>query len=140
MIAMSSVIGKVKDIDDLQIIVEIDLEACSRCQHEGHCRLVDTGDKQTITAYNYEGFDLKPEDRVEIASSPSRVVLLSILLYFFPVLLLLIGAAAGYWISGSELYSALTGIAGGIAAFTVIYGIDRKYGKNFKHKITRVIK
>ena len=140
MISMSSVIGKVKDIDGLRIAVEIDLEACSRCQHEGHCRLVDTGDKQTVTAYNYEEFGLNPGDSVEIASSPSRIVLLSMLLYFFPVLLLIIGAAAGYCISGSELYSALTGIAGGIAAFTVIYGIDRKYGKNFKHKITRVIK
>ncbi|MFO8061613.1 MAG: SoxR reducing system RseC family protein [bacterium] len=137
---MSSVIGKVINIDGLRITVEIDMEACSRCQHEGHCRIADTADKQTVTAYNYEELEMKPGDSVEIASSPSRIVLLSMLLYFFPVLLLITGAAAGYWISGSELYSALTGIAGGIAAFTVIYAIDRKYGQNFKHKITRVIK
>lgn len=136
---MAEVLGTVIQVKDDKVVVEVKLEQCETCSSHAECAIVKREPcKKIIIDHCTE--ELKIGDRVEIGTSDSRVAFISFFLYIFPVIFLVSGALIAFKLTNSDVISGFSGIISAAAAFAVIFIVDRKYGKHFKHKITRVIK
>lgn len=136
---MAEVIGRVIQVTDDKVVVEVKLEHCETCASHAECSIVQREPcKKIIVDKNTA--ELNIGDKVEIGTADANVAFLSFFLYLFPVLLLIAGALLAFRFTDSEVIAALAGLASAGIAFTVIFIYDRKYGDKFKHKITRVIK
>ncbi len=137
---MTEVQGKVKEIKGNNIIVEINRDACENCSKHAHCTIIEKNSNMKISINKNNSVNVKIEDMVIIETGVNRIISLSILLYAFPVLMVLLFAVSANQITKSENIIVIVSLIGGLIAFAVIYIIDKVIGKKFKHKITRVIK
>ena len=118
-------------------------EACDSCASKGACHTMGGGKEMEVAVLNPIG--ARVGDRVVITLGTSPFLKATFLVYMFPVLLLVVGAAAGEWISrsaglGSPLPSALLGfgaLAAGLLCMRII--ARRLSGKaQYRPRITRV--
>ncbi|MCK4524673.1 SoxR reducing system RseC family protein [candidate division WOR-3 bacterium] len=138
--SMTEVQGKVKEIKGNNIIVEINRDDCEGCSKHTHCTIIEQNSNMNISVNRNDSVSVEIEDIVLIETGVNRIISLSILLYAFPVIMVLIFAIIANQITKSENIVIIISLIGGLIAFAVIYIIDKVIGKKFKHKITRVIK
>lgn len=118
-------------------------EACDSCSSKGACHTMGGGKEMEVSVLNPIG--ARVGDRVVIKLGTSPFLKATFLVYMFPVLLLVIGAAAGEWISrsaglGSPLPSALLGLGALAAGLLCMRTIARRLAEKaeYRPRITRV--
>ena len=127
------------------VLVQIQQRSgCKTCDAHDTCDVVANQKKIEIEAINLLGADIG--DRVEISMTEGSLLKLSFLIYFMPVVALLVGA-----IAGSKLAPALQmdptrlSILSGFITMGMVFGLlkwfDRKSGLKEKltPRITRVL-
>lgn len=97
---------------------------CSTCQSRGSCHVMDGRD--TLIEVDND-LHAKVGDRVEITVPTTTLLKLSILVYFVPILALLVGAYLGAaWASSFQLEATLASVLGGALAMgATFYGLKR---------------
>ncbi|MFO7739247.1 MAG: SoxR reducing system RseC family protein [Desulfatiglandaceae bacterium] len=117
--------------------------ACAHCESRGVCH-VGEGNAMVIEVPN--DLQAKVDDRVEISVPTSSLVKLSLLVYFFPILGLIVGAFAGNaWASSFHVQPALASIVCGGSAmaitFCVLRWMDRsaRYRDKYQPRMTRIL-
>lgn len=118
-------------------------EACDSCASKGACHTMGGGKEMEVAVLNPIG--ARAGDRVVIKLGTSPFLKATFLVYMFPVLLLVVGAAAGEWISrsaglGSPLPSALLGFGSLAAGLVFMRIIARRLAEKaeYRPRITRV--
>jgi len=118
-------------------------EACDSCSSKGACHTMGGGKEMEVAVLNPIG--ARVGDRVVIKLGTSPFLKATFLVYMFPVLLLVVGAAAGEWISrsaglGSPLPSALLGFGSLAAGLVFMRIIARRLAEKaeYRPRITRV--
>ena len=118
-------------------------EACDSCSSKGACHTMGGGKEMEVAVLNPIG--ARVGDRVVIKLGTSPFLKATFLVYMFPVLLLVVGAAAGEWISrsaglGSPLRSALLGFGSLAAGLVFMRIIARRLAEKaeYRPRITRV--
>jgi sigma-E factor negative regulatory protein RseC len=118
-------------------------EACDSCASKGACHTMGGGKEMEVAVLNPIG--ARVGDRVVIKLGTSPFLKATFLVYMFPVLLLVVGAAAGEWISrsaglGSPLPSALLGFGSLAAGLVFMRIIARRLAEKaeYRPRITRV--
>jgi sigma-E factor negative regulatory protein RseC len=100
--------------------------ACDNCSSKGMCHTLGGGKEAEVPVVNPVA--ARVGDRVVIKLETSPLLKATFLIYMFPILLLVVGAAFGEWISrawalDSSLPSALLGfssLAAGLAAMRIM--------------------
>jgi sigma-E factor negative regulatory protein RseC len=88
-------------------------DACDSCSSKGTCHTLGGGREMEVSAINSIG--ARVGDRVVLKMDTAAFLKGTFLVYMFPILLLVGGAALGEWISrGSEPQSPLSSILFGI--------------------------
>ena len=106
--------------------------ACSGCEHHGSCE-VFSGEPKVIEVSN----DLQAEigDRVEISMPEQSLVRISLLVYFFPVVALIVGACAGQaWAESLNMPSTPASIVGGVLAMAITFWALRWFERSGRVK------
>jgi sigma-E factor negative regulatory protein RseC len=118
-------------------------EACDSCASKGACHTMGGGKEMEVAVLNPIG--ARVGDRVVIKLGTSPFLKATFLVYMFPALLLVVGAAAGEWISrsaglGSPLPSALLGFGSLAAGLLFMRIIARRLAEKaeYRPRITRV--
>jgi sigma-E factor negative regulatory protein RseC len=118
-------------------------EACDSCNSKGACHTMGGGKEMEVAVLNPIG--ARVGDRVVIKLGTSPFLKATFLVYMFPALLLVVGAAAGEWISrsaglGSPLPSALLGFGSLAAGLLFMRIIARRLAEKaeYRPRITRV--
>jgi sigma-E factor negative regulatory protein RseC len=112
----------------LQVTVERG-EACHACQARGACQALGGQTKDIVLLVDNE-LDAGPGDRVRITMAESAVIKASLVLYLFPALGLVAGAAGGWFLARARewqgdlpaILGALTGLIVGFALAKVVGG------------------
>ena len=137
---MANIIGTIKSIENKKVKVDIPVEGCSQCPQKGHCRIMDHNAYNTVFIDDANINELHVGDSVELSVHYKQIIFLSLFLYVFPVVMLLLFAIIGNLFYKNEIIIALFGIIGAFVSFIIIKLFDMKRGKDFKHKIKRVVK
>ncbi len=118
-------------------------EACHHCESQGLCRMLSSNE-MIVEASNELG--ARTGDRVEIGLPTGSFLTLSLVVYFIPVVALVIGAALGWSEAPRFGYdstwgSAFCGAAFLAAAFLFAKVFERKAGmkKRYQPRITRIL-
>lgn len=109
-------------------ILPVSLSSCDGCESKSGCgtsllKPLFSSNKQLLVAKNT--VDAKPGDQVVIGLERMAIVLSSLIIYLFPLLMLLIGAAAGKSIAlmadleKAEIVSIFTGVTSAVIAFYI---------------------
>ena len=116
--------------------------ACNHCNSKGSCNI---SNRDIIVEVNNE-LQAKPGDYVEVSIPEGSILKLSALVYFFPVIALLVGAFLGSFLSKHlQTDPTMTAIIGGgifmASAFFILKNIERsrKSGGNDYPRITRIL-
>lgn len=127
----------------IQVTVERG-EACHACQARGACQALG-GQTRDIVLLVDNDLDANPGDRVRITMAETAVIKASLVLYLFPALGLIGGAAAGFAVGESlELPtdpSAIFGALGGlILGFLVSWLMGSRMSRNkaFTPRLTAI--
>lgn len=93
--------------------------ACAHCKSRGSCG-VAAGEIMTIEVTN--DLQAKANDHVEISVPSGSLVKLSLLVYFIPVLALVVGAGAGAaWAKSFNMQPTLASIVCGAVAMGIVF-------------------
>lgn len=119
-------------------------EVCDGCASKGACHTMGGGREMEVAVINLIG--ARVGDRVVLKLETSPFLKATFLIYMFPILLLVAGAAAGEWISrsfglASLLPSALLGFGSLAAGLLLMRMIARRLAKKdeYRPRIARVI-
>ena len=117
--------------------------ACSSCESHGACHIIS--DKEMLIEVP-NTLDAGVGDRVEISVPTRSLLKLSLLVYFFPIIMFVAGAVlGGQWGEASHKDPSLMSIAGGIIAmagsFLVLKRLDRFAGgrEELHPRMTRIL-
>ena len=119
-------------------------EACDSCSSKGACHTMGGGQEMEVAVLN--PIQARVGDRVILKLDASPLLKATFLIYMFPILLLMAGAAAGEWISRSSgldspLPPALLGFGSLAAGLYVMRIIARRLAKKdeYRPRIARVL-
>ena len=119
------------------------ISACSRCEQHGSCE-VFSGKAKLIEVPN----DLQAEvgDRVEVSMPENSLMKISLLVYLFPVIALIVGACMGQsWAEVFNMPSSLASVVGGgfamACAFWVLRWFERsgRVKDEYHPRMTRIL-
>jgi sigma-E factor negative regulatory protein RseC len=136
--------GIVKTVGPGKAFVQIQRsEACSRCSSKGACGML-SNKEFVIPAINE--LEATVGDRVEVSVPTDVFLTASLLVYFIPVVALVIGAAVGWWAAprwGKDptLLSVFCAAAAMALTFIAVKAADRKLAGNQRNhpRITRIM-
>jgi sigma-E factor negative regulatory protein RseC len=118
--------------------------ACKGCSARGACHSVGNSDQMEVKAINEAG--AKVGDRIVLLFETASLLKATFLLYVFPILLLIIGAAIGQEMAphigfNPSGLSALTGFSFFVAAVMIIKTRANKMArkKEYHPKIVKII-
>ena len=118
--------------------------ACKGCSASGACHSVGNSDQMEVKAINEAG--AKVGDRIVLLFETASLLKATFLLYVFPILLLIIGAAIGQEMAphigfNPSGLSALTGFSFFVAAVLIIKTRANKMAqkKEYHPKIVKII-
>ncbi len=118
--------------------------ACNTCASKGACQTHNSGKEMEVEALNSPS--AKIGDNVVISIKTSSLLKMSFLLYVFPILCMIVGAAIGLEIAhilsvDSSVCSAIVGLSFFVLAFAVIKTTGNKMAsKNaYRPKIIKIL-
>jgi len=119
-------------------------EACHACQAKGACQALGGQTRDIVLLVDNE-LGAHPGDRVRITMAETAVIKASLVLYLFPALGLIGGAAAGWALGQSQGWSAdppaILGALGGlVVGFLVSWLVGRRMSRNkaFAPRLTAI--
>lgn len=112
--------GIVQRVEGGKAIVAMETAGCSSCGQGGSCGIgkMAAGRPATLLTLPVSG-DIKTGDLVCIALPESRLTLSALLGYLFPAFAMLMGAAIGSLLNGSDAATALGAMVGFVAALAI---------------------
>jgi positive regulator of sigma E activity len=113
--------GIVKEVKDRLAIINInDSGSCEECSAKLFCNPSDYG-KRSLTVT--DPFGVHPGDKVRISIKGKKIIAVSLILYGFPLMLLLISIFLGMnlFTSNKEIFSSLLAIVSAGIYFLIIY-------------------
>lgn len=120
-------------------------EMCEACASQGACKVLGGGKEMEVEAIN--AAQARPGDQVLLTLENQSLIKLSFLVYMFPILALIAGAALGQKVAPLlGLGSELTSFGLGSILFGIAFLIVRKKDKKLEQtgatipKVTRIIK
>ena len=127
----------------IQVTVERG-EACHACQAKGACQALGGQTRDIVLTVDNE-LDAAPGDRVRITMAETAVIKASLVLYLFPALGLVGGAAVGWALAGPMGWSndppAILGALGGLVLGFVaswLVGSRMARNKTFAPRLTAI--
>jgi sigma-E factor negative regulatory protein RseC len=118
--------------------------ACEGCSARKGCHITADGQDMEVRAANDIG--ARVGDRVLVGIASASVLKISFLLYMFPVLLMIAGAAIGQQVAAAlGMQGSVPAALGGVACFAVAFGVIRIRSrrlaarKEYQPRIVRVI-
>lgn len=119
---METETGTVIDLTDGKAVVQVEIgEHCARCAAHRPCSAMGSGFRQ-IEVDNRLGAVVG--DRVQVDCPPQSRIMSAALLFFFPIVLALVGYFIGYSIRPTEGSGIVGTFAGLILAFMLIWGVN----------------
>ena len=119
-------------------------EGCESCSSKGACHTMGGGKEMEVSVINR--MDARVGDRVVLRLEASPFLKATFLIYMFPILLLVAGAAAGEWISGSfgfdsPLLPAVLGFGSLAAGLLLMRIIARRLATKdeYRPRIARIL-
>jgi sigma-E factor negative regulatory protein RseC len=119
--------------------------ACESCASRGSCHSLGGGDDQEVSVLNPIGARIG--DRVLIRMESSALLKASFLIYLFPVLMLMLGAGLGEWISQASrletsLPAAIAGFGSLAAGLFIMKIVANRIARrpDYQPRIVRVIR
>jgi len=120
-------------------------EMCEACASQGACKVLGGGKEMEVEAINTA--QAKPGDQVLLTLENQSLMKLSFLVYMFPILALIAGAALGQKVGSLlSINQELTSFGLGAIAFGLAFLILRKKDKKLEQagstipNVTRIIK
>ncbi|SHF79825.1 positive regulator of sigma(E), RseC/MucC [Desulfacinum infernum DSM 9756] len=136
--------GVVQDVRNQSAFVKVErTEACHSCESQGVCKMLSSKE-MVVEATNDLG--ARVGDRVEIGLPTGSFLTMSLVVYFVPVVALVVGAAVG-WSKAAVLgmdptpASVLLGVGAMAAAFLGARSFDRRAGSRnrYRPRIMRIL-
>ena len=119
--------------------------SCEGCTSRRSCNIAEGGQEMEVEALNDVG--AKVGDRIVISIDSAALLKVSLMLYVFPILLMLIGAALGQKLApvlnlNPSALSAALGITCFVIAFWVIRIRSKKMArkKEYQPRVIRILK
>ncbi|MGD2186017.1 MAG: SoxR reducing system RseC family protein [Desulfobacterales bacterium] len=119
--------------------------ACEGCTAKGSCRTMGGGQEMEVKALNPAG--ARVGDRIVLSFETRSLLKATFLIYMFPIIALIAGAALGQTLASVMLFnsSALSALLGFAFFFTALYMMKKRANKMAKQnayqpKITKIIK
>ena len=119
--------------------------ACEGCSARGSCHSMGDGDAMEVEVLNEIG--AKAGDRIVLSFETSSLLKATFLLYVFPVLLLIMGAAIGqetasYFAFDPSGFAAIVGFSFFFTALLIIKSVAKRLAqkKAYRAKIIRILK
>jgi sigma-E factor negative regulatory protein RseC len=112
--------GVVRSVSGGKAVVAVRTGGCGGCGHQSGCglgRLAGKG-RDTEMTVAVDG-NIRPGDLVVLALEPGRMVKAALMAYLLPAFTLMLGAAAGAGLGGSDGTTALGAVAGLMAGLLV---------------------
>ena len=136
--------GSIEKILGQNALVRIQKSSCCKsCDSRSTCQVISDGEMLIEVANDLQA---KVGDRVEVGMPMHSLLKLSLLVYFIPVVALIVGAyAGGAWAQSLHAPSTLASIAGGGCAmgstFYALRWLDRAAGQKAKYRpqMTRIL-
>ena len=126
-------------------VVTIRSEMCEACASQGACKVLGGGKEMEVEAINTA--QAKPGDQVLLTLGDQSLIKLSFLVYMFPILALIAGAALGQKVASlMGLASELGSFGLGAILFGLAFLIVRKKDKKLEQtgatipRVERIIK
>jgi sigma-E factor negative regulatory protein RseC len=120
-------------------------EMCEACASQGACKVLGGGKEMEVEAINTA--QAKPGDQVLLTLEDQSLIKLSFLVYMFPILALIAGAALGQKVGPLlSINQELASFGLGAIAFGLAFLIVRKKDKTLEQtgstipRVTRIIK
>jgi len=120
-------------------------EMCEACASQGACKVLGGGKEMEVEAINTA--QAKPGDQVLLTLENQSLIKLSFLVYMFPILALIAGAALGQKVGSLlSINQELTSFGLGAIAFGLAFLIVRKKDKKLEQtgatipRVARIIK
>ena len=117
---------------------------CAGCSARGSCHAMGNSDEMEVEAINVAG--AKAGDRIVLSFETSSLLKATFLLYVFPILLLILGAAIGHETAPNfdfdpSGFSAIMGFAFFFAAVLIIKTTANKLAtkKEYRPKVIKII-
>ncbi len=108
-------------------------KACDSCDAKDSCHSQDPSRDMLIQVNNT--INAKTGDRVVLGFQTAPLLKLSFMLYVFPIILMIIGAAAGQTAAPAlETDPTLTSVLSGLASFGIAFGVIRLAGNRLAGK------
>jgi sigma-E factor negative regulatory protein RseC len=117
-------------------------EACESCSSKGACHTLGGGKAAEVPVLNPIGAGIG--DRIVLKMDSSRLLKATFLVYMFPILMLILGAGAGEWISrsaglNSTAAPALLGFAGLAAGLLIMRILANRLARKDEYR-PRIVK
>lgn len=119
--------------------------ACEGCTAKGSCHSTGGGNEMEVKVLNIAG--ARVGDRIVLSFETASLLKATFLIYVFPIILLIVGAALGQMLASLMAFnpSALSVILGFAFFFTALFVIKKRANKMAKKnayqpKITKIIK
>ena len=117
---------------------------CAGCSAKGSCHAMGANDEMAVKAINEAG--ARVGDRIVLSFKTSSLLKATFLLYVFPILLLIIGAAVGQEMAhkfdfNPSGFSAITGFSFFFAALLIIKTTANKLARKneYRPKIIKIL-
>ena len=104
----------------------------STCEHCNMCAIKPNDSHVDMTLENT--IDCKVDDRVEVNISQGTVLKMSLLVYFFPMVVGIIGLLIAYLLGAHEIVQMIACVGGIAVAFLTLTVIDKCYAVSKKGK------
>ena len=118
--------------------------ACEGCTAKGSCHSMDGGNEMEVKALNTAG--ARAGDRIVLSFETSSLLKATFLIYVFPIILLIVGAALGQLLAplmafNPSVLSVLLGFAFFFTALFIIKARANKMAKKnaYQPKITKIL-
>jgi sigma-E factor negative regulatory protein RseC len=106
--------------------------ACAHCDSRGACQVISDREMLIEIANDLQA---KVGDHVEISVQEGSLVKLSLLVFFLPIVALVVGAYAGGSLADSlEIDSTLSSVLGGALAMGITFFALKRFERAFKDK------
>lgn len=113
------------DTIEVEIFKELSCSTCNSCNSKTH----------GIKNFIYKNNDLKVGDIIEFEIETKKFLLISFLLYIFPILLMIIFYFIGQYFNFSEGKLVLLSFIGLFFGLYIVYFLDKTKGKVFAENI-----
>ena len=135
--------GVIEKIMNQKAVVRVNqTSACESCKSRGSC---DISGRNMIVEINND-IHAKVGDYVELSVPEGTVIKLSLIVYLFPVIALMIGAFLGASIGASiHINNSLTAVIGGGLGMIIVFLVLKMYEKTerfkgrYRTRMTRIL-